>query len=117
MTLPLSDEALCKQLEEYASTLADVPDFLDQVKERIELLKEEATRGETDASDLHSDLQELQETHRNTIRDLIAEVSHDQAILIDWALDAGADAALLSGLKSTMTAGAVEARAKARAAF
>jgi archaellum component FlaC len=113
----LSDEALCKQLEEYAGTLGDIPDFLDQVKERIELLKEEAgTAGDT-SKDYQEELERLEAEHREQIRVLVAEVSHDQAILIDWALDSGADPGAVKGLKSAMTAGAVETRAKARAAF
>lgn len=113
----LSDEGLCKQLEEYANALADVPDFLDQVKERIGLLKGETGAAEADSKDYRTELEELEGAHRDRIKDLLAEVSHDQAILIDWALDAGADVATLTGLKSTMIVGAVEARAKARAAF
>jgi hypothetical protein len=113
MTL-LSDEALNVQLTEYANTLADIPDFLDQAKERLEVLK-----GERDRAEL--ELKEIQEVTdgdlATSLKEVRASVAHDLAILIDWALDAGADPAILSGLKGEVALEVVKARALARSAF
>jgi cell division septum initiation protein DivIVA len=121
----LGDEALCQQLTEYASALADVPEFLDQVKERIELLMEDLARAEDNTKGFQEELSNVDEQHAvasaaigaRVLKDVLAEVSHDAAILIDWALDAGADPEAVDGFKSLATAEAVKARAAARAAF
>ncbi len=111
---PLSDEGVLQQLTEYADTLADIPDFLDVVKERLEVLKEERDKAERELKGVHQEWDSADDT---PIKEVRASVAHDLAILIDWALDAGADPAILEGLKGEVALEVVKARALARSAF
>jgi hypothetical protein len=112
-----SDEGMQVQLTEYASTLADIPDFLDQVKERLDVLKAEGDRSRASVKDYEEQLVGMDDELGLTLTEVRAAVAHDLAILIDWALDAGADPATLQGLTYEISAETVKARAMVRSAF
>ncbi len=112
-----SYEGLQQQLTEYASTLADIPDFLDRVKERLEILKGDRDRAEAEILATQGELEVADKDLDITLKEVRANVAHDLAILIDWALDAGADPESLKGLKGEIATEAVKARALVRSAF
>ena len=112
-----SDEGLQQQLTEYASTLADIPEFLDQVKERLGILKDERDRSEKETGEVQGELAIADDDLAATLSEVRENIAHDLAILIDWALDAGADPAALEGLKNEISTETIKARALARSAF
>ena len=108
-----SDEALAVQLTEYADTLADIPDFLERVKERLDLLKGEAKTAEESLGDTEGELASFGDDHKAVVMDYqraVSAISSDLEVMIELAMEAGVNATTICASVKTDTA-----RNKARA--
>ncbi len=86
-----SDEGIKQQLTEYASTLADIPEFLDQVKERLEILRVEAGKTESGTDDYQEELARVEQAHYVAL----VAIAGDFNAIVDLAVDAGVDPAVI----------------------
>jgi hypothetical protein len=84
----LSDEGIQTQLTEYANALAEIPDFLDQVKERLEILQREANKTDGSAGEYQEELERVEKEHDVQL----GKIQSDFNAIVDLAIAAGVPA-------------------------